>query len=439
MGHLISALEKHGQNSPMVIGTNEVTTFNNCYADDGMPAQVPADGGFLGDIGVAIVTMSPSKSDLKSTYKEADKKRSAVGMQLAERNVDAMKRQKVRAVPAKKLCIYLREDRITTALEDLEKKKNGLVAHGFIKSLLGDFKIADKKTWKPFDKLGLDGAPHGLGFGDRRLLLEDYMMLQPGEEVRCLITKKHPFIESNKGGMMKVIQSTIKNEPYHPIQFGQNVYFIMHLIVRSNKNLGDFEDGVLERSEMIFKCKEQQGNGIVFDFVATFGKNGIMISPKCIFFSTLIENPKEIMFFKNDTGASRVVDIKSSLHDLKDMNRVAAIVSVFSDELYGDSLMTYALAEYWEHRSKRYALELELKNYKEAPVSDAKVETRLILKNDDAEFKSFRDYMNNKCHDAIINIYGRFSVISQPILSQPLLRDLTYRFVVSYSNLYSIL
>ena len=168
-----------------------------------MPAQVPADGGFLGDIGVvAIVTKSHSKRDLKSTYKEADKKRSAVGMQLAERNVDAMKRQKVRAVPAKKLCVYLREDRITSALEDLEKKKNGLVAHGFIKSALGNFKIADKKTWKPFDKLGLDGAPHGLGFGDRRLLLEDYMMLQPGEEVRCLITKKHPFIASNKGGIL---------------------------------------------------------------------------------------------------------------------------------------------------------------------------------------------------------------------------------------------
>ena len=125
------------------------------------------------------------------------------------------------------------------------------------------------------------------------------------------------------------------------------------------------------------------------------------------------------MFFKNDTGASRVVDIKSSLHDLKDMNRVAAIVSVFSDELYGDSLMTYALAECWEHHSKCYALGLKLKNYKEAPVSDAKVETRLILKNDDAEFKSFREYMNNKCHDAIINqyIWSLFSYLTTDFLS----------------------
>ena len=232
MGHLISVLERNGPSSSPMVGTNEVSTFDNCYADDGMPSQVPADGGFLGDIGVAVVTKSPSKRDLKGTYKEVEKKRGADGMQLAERNRESMKRQKVRALPAKKLCIYLREDRISTALEELEKKKNGLVAHGFIKSALGNFKIADKKTWKPFDKIGLDGAPHGLGFGDRRLLLEDYMMLQPGEEVRCLITKKHPFIASNKGGMLKIIQSTIEDEPYHPIQFGPNVYFVMHLKVR---------------------------------------------------------------------------------------------------------------------------------------------------------------------------------------------------------------
>ena len=126
MGHLISVLERNCQHSSPMVGTDDVSTFDNCYADDGMPSQVPADVGFLGDIGVAVVTKSPSKSDLKGTYKEVEKKRGAVGMQLAERNRESMKRQKVRALPAKKLCIYLREDRITAALEELGKKKNGL-------------------------------------------------------------------------------------------------------------------------------------------------------------------------------------------------------------------------------------------------------------------------------------------------------------------------
>lgn len=74
-----------------------------------------------------------------------------------------------------------------------------------------------------------------------------------------------------------------------------------------------------------------------------------MNSPKCIFFLTLIEHPRDIMSFKSDIGALQVVDIKESLFDSKDITRVSAIVSVFSDEFYGDSLMSYDLVEYWEH------------------------------------------------------------------------------------------
>ena len=40
MGHLISVLERNGPSSSPMVGTNEVSTFDNCYADDGMmPSQ----------------------------------------------------------------------------------------------------------------------------------------------------------------------------------------------------------------------------------------------------------------------------------------------------------------------------------------------------------------------------------------------------------------
>ena len=120
-----------------------------------------------------------------------------------------------------------------------------------------------------------------------------------------------------------------------------------------------------------------------------------------------------IMFWKNNHPPSRVVDLKASLADLKDMKNVAGTVSVFLEELYGDSMTTYALAEYWEHRSKRVALEMEAQKYKEAPASDAKIESRLVLKNNDMHFTEFRVYMDKKCNEAIMNLYGRFSVISK--------------------------
>lgn len=124
------------------------------------------------------------------------------------------------------------------------------------------------------------------------------------------------------------------------------------------------------------------------------------------------------MFWKSNHLPSRVVDLKASLGNSKDMKNVAAIVSVFLEELYGDSLMTYALAEYWEHRSKLVALEMQAEKYKQAPPSDAKIESRIVLKNNDKDFKEFRDYMDKKCNEAIMNLYGQFSIISKPILSQ---------------------
>ena len=258
------------------------------------------------------------------------------------------------------------------------------------------------------------------------------MMLQPGDEVKCFITKKHPLI-AKKGPMTKIIAATIEHEPYHLVQFGRNLYFVMKLTVRSNKNFNDFKDGVLDESEMVDRCGRQQGHGIVFDFVTTFGKSGRTNSPQCIYFSNLIEHPMSIMFWKNNHHTSRVVDLKASLADLKDMQNVASTVSVFLEELYGDAMMTYALAEYWEHRTKRVALEMEAQKYKEAPASDAKIESRLVLKNNDKDFTEFREYMDRKCNEAIMNLYGRFSVISKPILSQRLLCDLTHRFKTTLS------
>mmetsp|Transcript_18239 Transcript_18239/g.27702 ORF Transcript_18239/g.27702 Transcript_18239/m.27702 type:complete len:264 (-) Transcript_18239:1306-2097(-) len=183
MEYLISTMEKHSSDSPMRV--DDVNTIHDSYTDDAMPAQVPASGGFLSfpDDGVEI--QSPTKKDLKSSYNEPSQKRQIDSSQLVDSNSAARKRQKVRAIPDKKLCIYLRASRIAMAKSLLAEKKNGLFTHGSIKSALNQWKDATVITWKPFDKLGLDSAPVAMEWNDRRLLLEDFMMLQPGDEVKC--------------------------------------------------------------------------------------------------------------------------------------------------------------------------------------------------------------------------------------------------------------
>jgi hypothetical protein len=153
MEQLISAMEKHA-NSPM-IGIDAVSTLNECYEDDGMMSQVPASGGFLEDAGDAVQTISPNKRDLQSAHSRQEKKRKSSGGKLAESNDIAMKHQKVRAVPAQKLCIFLRQSRIADAALKLQKKKNGLVCHGSIKAALGNFRDETKMTLKTFNLLGL--------------------------------------------------------------------------------------------------------------------------------------------------------------------------------------------------------------------------------------------------------------------------------------------
>ena len=111
-------------------------------------------------------------------------------------------------------------------------------------------------------------------------------------------------------------------------------------------------------------------------------------------FSNFLKYPKSILFFKRSHPATRLVDIKSYLRNWKDMDRLAAAVRIYLDEVYGDPLMTYSLSEFYEHITKRKKLELEHQAYRDAPVSDAKVEKRLVLKNNDAAFELFRNYMD---------------------------------------------
>ena len=69
--------------------------------------------------------------------------------------------------------------------------------------------------------------------------------------------------------------------------------------------------------------------------------------------------------------------------------------------------------------------DLEMKNYKSALISDERMRKHLLLSAKDPKFIEFKQYMDAKCKEAVVDLYGKFSVLSSPILDKLLLKNLS--------------
>ena len=77
------------------------------------------------------------------------------------------------------------------------------------------------------------------------------------------------------------------------------------------------------------------------------------------------------MFFKRGHAASKLSQMKKQLGDYKDMKHLGAATKVFLNEVFGDPMMTYSISEFYQHAISKQKMEIQFKNYKAAPVSDA--------------------------------------------------------------------
>ena len=124
---------------------------------------------------------------------------------------------KVRVYPFEKICVFLRNDAIADYMDSMDKAEVSVTND--IKSAFKFWENARQVSLDPFQNIqDLRISPQALAINDHRLLLEDFMELQPGEDVFCLISKSHPMISSKKSSMFSLFYETIEHERFCPIR-----------------------------------------------------------------------------------------------------------------------------------------------------------------------------------------------------------------------------
>jgi hypothetical protein len=101
--------------------------------------------------------------------------------------------------------------------------------------------------------------------------------------------------------------------------------------------------------------------------------------------------------------------------------RLGAAASIYKDELYGDATQTIALCSLYDKQVVMQQSEKSTVKYKKEPISDKRLFEHLNLPANDTHFTSFNAYVNDACQKAITDLYGKFSRLSSPILTQALL------------------
>ena len=101
--------------------------------------------------------------------------------------------------------------------------------------------------------------------------------------------------------------------------------------------------------------------------------------------------------------------------------RLGAAASIYKDELHGDVTQTIALCSLYDKQVVMQQSKKSTVKYKKEPISDKWFFEHLNLPANDTHFTSFNAYVNDACQKAITDLYGKFSQLSSPILTQALL------------------
>ena len=349
--------------------------------DDNLHSQMPDDAIARTDTGVMPETRSPLKRDLLVNFETARKMRKGNGVALRQKNYEASRLSLQRAFPFATLCTFLQDSNIDAKVEELRMKPISMS-----KSMGSAIKFWKRKKVKSYPvfmkdiKSLLESAPHPLGPSGRRLFLEVYMMLEPGDEVICYITPSHPDFKSK--GNQKLYLQACSADPFRPMILGDNVFFAIRLTVRSNALYDSFQNCVLTKEELKTRCTRVDGSGITFEF-----RTDSRIVPKCFKFCNFLENPLELMFWQDDLQvAKRVTQLKLSLRNHRDQLRLSAAAQIYKEEAYGDSILTYVIASQYEQRVAKLVAAREFEVYKSLPMSDDRLKSNIMIPSGDVDF-----------------------------------------------------
>ena len=81
-----------------------------------------------------------------------------------------------------------------------------------------------------------------------RLLLEDFMLLEPDDTVVCFMSKDHPLMKSQR--WISQLKEVMRIKPYEPLTLKSKVYFGFDFKVASNIYRSDIINGIFSKKEL---------------------------------------------------------------------------------------------------------------------------------------------------------------------------------------------
>ena len=353
---------------------------------------------------------APTKHDEK-----ASSKRTAV------RNIASNfnKRKKVSITPTASMLFFLREQYIASYVS--KQASSSKSARGL--STQNSTKIATNACWRswrhdfvwgPFRILQeqLEVAPATIAVENKRLLLEDLMLSQKGEELLVLISSDHQLFK-NKGGNVPFTTNFLESiaiDPKRPETFKKGIYFGVTMIVASNPSQRNLKDSNMTLDEVRNLCTKQYGGEIHLKMKNNF-------SHLFIKFHDILEYSKTLFFYTSSL-IQRMTHLKRAMRNIKDISRLGGIAARMMDEYLGDKTAFIEVSNFYDSLILKADSEAKALEYRNAPISTKRMSSYLELANKHPPFVQFRKMINDDTMKAVDDLYGRFSEFTSPLLPQ---------------------
>jgi hypothetical protein len=287
-------------------------------------------------------------------------------------------------------------------------------------------------TYAPFKALKetLDESPYPLSLHHHRMLIEDFMMLNPNENITCLINKNHYFLSNKSKKWINLLADVMSQQPFQTILFQNQRFFAFNLTVKSNAYLNNLTNNNMTPDEITNICTKYFGAGLTCSF--TNGKTEL------IKYHHFIDEYDTIQFWK--VGAlTRIAALGRSLEKLSDVSTLSPTFTHYLKEVYGDQAATILLLTKYDTIMKREDVKEQLNQLKKSSVSSNQLKDTFSLDDDDEPFIKFRDFVDQIAKDQIAKVYGQFAEFTTPIFTQNKLNEIINKFKIELPRYYEII
>jgi hypothetical protein len=289
-------------------------------------------------------------------------------------------------------------------------------------------------TWgifKDLEPLLKDADKHPITPNHTRLMVEDYMLSEPGERLMCLVTKSfHLFHAPGKLAHIKDFKQSMQIQPWKPVRFQKDVFFAVPITVKLNAHLHDLRKESKSKTidELRVMCSRVGGAGLTLSLPNN--------TTKLIKFDDVLNHCSNIQLWTTKP-TKRMSIVKKSLRDIKDKARLGPIVEGYLDEVYGDRFVTSAYLHSYELLMSKALATTQIETYKKEPISTERLTRHLNLDQGDPTFITFKEYFDSVAKAAIMDVYSGFSAFTTPLLTQRVLAEVAEKFKQVLPQFYS--